>query len=95
MFLYLACPASISFFSSYLRGRPSINYYYLFNKVVVVVVVKKKMVDRRRGAFLLEAPPALSQLHSTDCIAQNPLFLHALVPKSLARSGFSEHSTLA
>ena len=25
MFLYLACPASISFFSSYLRGRPSIN----------------------------------------------------------------------
>ena len=27
--LYLACPASISLFSSYLRGRPSINYYYL------------------------------------------------------------------
>ena len=27
VFLYLACPASISFFSSY--GRPSIIYYYL------------------------------------------------------------------
>ena len=28
-------------FSSYLRGRPSTNYYIWFNKVVVVVVVKK------------------------------------------------------
>ena len=53
MFLYLACPASISFFSSYLRGRPSINYYYLvliklFVVVVVVVVdtCHAKRVDR-------------------------------------------------
>ena len=39
MFLYLACPASISFFSSYLRGRPPLSIIIWFNKVVVVVVV--------------------------------------------------------
>ena len=54
MFLYLACPASISFFSSYLRGRPSINLLLGLIKLLLLLLLLLLYTSMMAMPFLLE-----------------------------------------